>query len=196
MNTMTMEDYKISGDLLGAYERFEHTSPRWKGSWWKVVEEIHANHAFWLKHFIIDPVKRIIKRITRGRLPNFCVENRLTYKVKAEGCGAYVVQHFNQAKHSIWIKCGKADDAKARLEQHFNSDYKGEAYTGTVLAWFPCVNSNHALSMENVIRDHFERKGYPLKGKDRFPTLTEITPEDLEQLTAKHIELSKLFPPL
>ena len=193
MNVLTMEDYKATGDLLGAYKRFEETSISWKKRWWAVVEEIHSKHAFWLKHFIIDPINRVLKRITKGRLPKYSVESRLAYNVKAEGCGAYIVQHFDASKHSLWIKCGKANDAKTRLDQHFKVDYKGVAMTGTVLAWFPCTNSNHALCMENLIRDYYEKKGYTLLGNDRFTNLVEVTEEDLRILELKASELAKLF---
>lgn len=179
---MTKDEYLAQNDLLGAYQRFEGTNNRWKTYWWKAVEEIFYKSAKWAKYFLLDPVKRLLKRISR-----------LVYKVEAEGCGAYIVEHFDSNGKRLWIKCGKADDAKKRLEQHFKVDYKGKAESGTVLGWFPCKNSNHALSMENVIRDHFEAKGFALFGKDRFPTLSELTAEDVHILSKKAEILATLF---
>ena len=190
---MTRDEYLAQNDLLGAYQRFEDTNKTWKTYWWEAVEEIFHKSAEWAKYFLLDPVKRLLKRITRGRLPAFNAKSHLTYKVEAEGCGAYIVEHFDSNGKRLWIKCGKADDAKKRLEQHFKVDYKGEAESGTVLGWFPCKNANHALSMENVIRDYFETKGFALFGKDRFPTLSELTAEDVQILSQKAEILATLF---
>lgn len=192
MATMTMNDYKESADLLGAYERFEKTTKQWKSRWWAVVEEIYTKSAFWMKHFILDPIAHTIKRITRGRLPRQNEEKRLTYKCEAEGTGAYIVQHFDENGKHLWIKCGKADDVKKRLAQHFDSDYKGVAKSGVVLGWFPCKNSNHALAMEDVIRDYFESKAQVM-GHDRFPGLTELTENDFVILNKKAEMLAQIF---
>ena len=189
----TMREYELESDLLGAYERFEHTTNRWKSRWWALIETIYSKSTFWTKHYILDPIKRVLKRITKGRLPKHRTENRLIYKVEADGTGAYIVQHFDNKKKSLWIKCGKADNAKKRLEQHFNVDYSGEVKSGIVLGWFPCKNSNHALAMEDIIRDYFQTKGFSLKGKDRFTDLFEVTENDFKILNAKAEILATLF---
>lgn len=185
-------DYIFEEDFLGAYDRFINTTARWKNYWWSAVETIFNQSKFWVKHYIIDPIAKIIKRISRGRLPQI-EKDRLIYRVEAEGCGAYIVEHFDKNGNRLWIKCGKADNAKKRLKQHFDKDYKDLAETGTVLAWFSCKNSNHALSMENIVRDHFEKQGFEILGNDRFPTLTKITDKDLFELNQKAEILEKLF---
>ena len=190
---MTRNEYLAQNDLLGAYQRFEDTISRWKDYWWEAVEEIFHKSAEWAQRFLLDPVERLLRRIPRKRSPALDAEKRLTYKVEAEGCGAYIVEHFNSNGERLWIKCGKANDVKQRLVQHFKVDYKGEAESGTVLGWFSCKNSNHALSMENVIRDYFETKGFALLGKDRFPTLSELTAEDVQILSQKAEILATLF---
>lgn len=194
--TMTMNDYIKTSDLPGAYERFQNTTGAWKSRWWSVVEEIYNNCVKWAKYFAIDPINRVLKRLTRGRLPDPCtltVESQLTYNVPAEGCGAYIVQHFDNKGKSLWIKCGKADNAKVRLEQHFTKDYYKQAFSGVVLGWFSCKNSNHALTAENIIRDHFQKKGYKLMGNDRFPSLSEITAEDFAEIERKLKIVEEIF---
>lgn len=193
---MTMKDYIKTSDLPGAYERFQNTTATWKDRWWKVIEEIFATCQKWAKYYSIDPVKRVLKRLTRGRLPDpstLTVENHLVYKVEAEGTGAYLVQHFDNKGKALWIKCGKADNAKRRLEQHFTKDYYKQAFSGIVIGWFPCKNANHALTAENIIRDHFEKKGLRRLGNDRFPTLSEVTAEDFAEIERKLKIVEEIF---
>ena len=194
--TMTMKDYINASDLPGAYERFQNTTAAWKNKWWEVVETIYATCKKWAKYFSIDHAKRVLKRLTRGRLPDpvtLTVENHLVYNVPAEGCGAYIVQHFDSKGKALWIKCGKADNAKRRLEQHFTHDYYKKAFTGTVLGWFSCKNANHALTAENIIRDHFEKKGFCRLGNDRFPDLHEVTAEDFAEIERKLKIIEEIF---
>lgn len=172
----TMTEYKANNDLLGAYERYQTAGNTWKSRWWAVVEEIYYSCEEWAKRYVIDPIKHIIKRVYKSR-KNFLAEN-MRFECEAEGCGAYVVQHFNAKGELLWTKCGKADDAKARLLQHFTVDYRDEVVSGVCLKWYPCKNSNHALTVENIIRDHFEKKGCELLGNDRFAGLEVITVED------------------
>lgn len=191
-------DYYINhGDLPGAYARFQATSKSWKSRWWKVVENIFNKVSGWAKYFAIDPISRVLRRITRGRLPSVAVVvkggDRLTFNVPVEGCGAYIVQHFDEADHHLWIKCGKADDGVNRLNQHFKADYCGQAERGVVLGWYSCKNANHALTVENIIRDHFEKKGFALLGKDRFPELHEVTAEDFAELERKIKIVEEIF---
>lgn len=193
--TMSMNDYKKKNDLMGAYARYRCAGNNWKGRWWNCVEEIYNNCVAWAKYFIIDPIKRTLTKIGRGRVPNpdTLMNTRLTYEVDAEGCGAYLVHHFAKRNKHLWIKCGKADDAKKRLAQHFTNDYNGEAESGIVIGWYPCKNEDHALAMEDVIRNHFKQKGHAIKGKDRFPTLHEVTEEDFAELNRKAEILATLF---
>ena len=193
----SMDYYINRGDLPGAYERFQNTSASWKSRWWKVVEKIFEKVTGWAKYFSIDNAKRVLKRLTRGRLPSVenivKGQNRLSFNVPAEGCGAYIVEHFDKWDVPLWIKCGKADNVMNRLTQHFTNDYCGEAERGVVLAFYPCKNSNHALTVENIIRDHFEKKGFVLKGNDRFPKLREITEEDFAELERKIKIVEEIF---
>ena len=199
---MTTENYSMdyyinNGDLPGAYERFQTTSASWKSRWWNVVEKIFNKVTGWANYFVLDPINRVLKRITRGRLPS--IENvvkganRLSFNVPAEGCGAYIVKHFDKEDKMLWTKCGKADDAITRLTQHFKNDYYGRAERGVVVGWYPCKNANHALTVENIIRDHFQKKGFKLLGNDRFPTLYEITEEDFAELERKIKIVEEIF---
>jgi hypothetical protein len=193
MANLPRYEYLNNNDLLGAYGRYNETIARWKDYWWEAVETIYNSAKEWTKHFIIDSVNRILKRITRGRLPMINSQGYLEYQVEADGCGAYLVKHFDSDNKPLWIKCGKADDVQKRLIQHFKKDYRDIAQTGIVLGWFPCKNSNHALSMEDVIRNYFEQKGFELLGKDRFPKLTEISEADLNELNRRAKILAELF---
>lgn len=160
-----------------------------------MVEDIFNACTAWAKYFILDPIKRELKKLGRGRIPNpaTLINHHLAFNVPAEGCGAYLVQHFDKKEKHLWIKCGKADDAIRRLNQHFTVDYAGQAQSGAVLGWFPCKNEDHALAMEDVIRAYFKKKGFAILGKDRFPDLHEITAEDVAELNRKAEILATLF---
>lgn len=187
----TMTEYKANNDLLGAYERYQTTNGAWKTRWWNVVEEIYYSCEEWAKQYVIDPIKRTLKKIRNSY--KGLLENVMTYECEAEGCGAYVVQHFDAEGHLLWTKCGKADDAKKRFLQHFTSDYNGVAASGLCVAWYPCKNSNHALTVENIIRDHFEKRGYRLLGNDRFTDLVEINKVDWLTIRVKAAIANLLF---
>lgn len=192
---MSMNDYKENADLLGAYDRYEKTSRQWKSRWWAIVEEIYNASAEWAKKYILDPVKRTLTAIIkkRGRPAKYKAEEFLTFECEASGCGAYFVEHYD-GKGKKWSKCGKADNAHRRLKQHFTVDYKGEITRGVVKLWYPCVNSDHALTMENVMRDYFHhKKNLRLLGNDRFPDCGELTAEDVEYLNRKYALTKALF---
>lgn len=189
---MTMKSYIENDDLLGAYNRYQSTNNTWKNRWWETVESIYYSSIEWASKFIIDPVKRILTQIKQVLTPKkkkgrpSIIDKVMTFNVPAEGCGAYVVQHFNSKGESMWIKPGKADDARKRMAEHFRKDYKDtDIATGVCLAWFPCKNKNHALSVENILRDHFESKGFQLLGQDRFPDLQKITEEDWNEINRR-----------
>lgn len=192
---MSMNDYKENADLLGAYDRYEKTSRQWKNRWWAVVEEIYNASAEWAKKYILNPVKRTLTAIIkkRGRPAKYNENDFLTFECEASGCGAYFVEHYD-GKRKKWSKCGKADNAHRRLKQHFTVDYKGEITRGIVKLWYPCVNSDHALTMENVMRDYFHhKKNLRLLGNDRFPDCGELTAEDVEYLNRKYALTKALF---
>lgn len=190
----TMEMYKKNDDLLGAYAKFQTTSKTWASRWWKCVEEIYANSKKWCHYYIIDPIKRTIRQISRGRARKFFLEDVLDFNnITPTGCGAYIVSHADKFGKHLWTKCGKADDGTARLAQHFTKDYYNIASTGKLIAWYPCKNANHALTVENIIRDHFEKKGLMLLGNDRFPELVEITTEDYAELERKIKIVEEIF---
>lgn len=187
----TMTEYKANNDLLGAYERYQTAGNTWKSRWWAVVEEIYYSCEDWAKQYVIDPIKRTLKKIRNSY--KGLLENVMTYECEAEGCGAYIVQHFDANGELLWTKCGKADDAKRRFLQHFTSDYNGVAASGTCIAWYPCKNSNHALTVENIVRDHFEKRGYDLLGNDRFASLTKMSKWDKLTIKAKASVAGLLF---
>ena len=110
-----------------------------------------------------------------------------------KGCGAYLVFHYLEGK-CLWAKVGKADDGKKRLKEHFKKDYKGNIDKAVVKLWYPCDNSDIALTMENIMRDYFHhKKNFEWKKQDRFPGLDEITEEDVNYLNGKYELLKQLF---
>jgi hypothetical protein len=134
--------------------------------------------------------KRFVKRIASLFTP--FNDGRVEYRCEAKGCGAYIVQHFDHNDNFLWTKVGKADKVQKRLQEHLTKDYVGEAYRGVCLYFFPAVDEEHALCIENVLRRYF-RKNHKLLGKDRFPTLEEVTAADFEYLNAKIEKLAEVF---
>lgn len=189
---MSAKGYIRFKDIEGAYERFKQANLRWKNYWWDVVVEIYNTVKQIQREFFIDLRNRILTK-KRGRYKSLYLEDVMEFKCIAEGTGAYIVQHFDNKNNLLWTKIGKADNAQKRLEQHFTVDYKGIAKTGICLNWFPAKNSNHALSIENILRDYFQNKGYHLIGNDRFDNLYGITEQDWTEINAKLEILATLF---
>lgn len=189
---MSAKGYIRFKDIEGAYERFKKATVRWKNYWWDVVVEIYETVKQIQREFFIDLRNRVLTK-KRGRHKSLYLEDVMEFKCIAEGTGAYVVQHFDDKGKLLWTKVGKADDAQKRLAQHFTIDYKGTVKTGICLNWFPAKNSNHALSVENILRDHFENKGYHLMGNDRFDNLYSVTKQDWAEINAKLEVLATLF---
>lgn len=197
MTTMTakaipMKTYITNNDLTGAYKRFQNAKGRWKDQWWNTVETIFYGSAEWATKFILDPVARILQRIKQGFDLSGKIEG-LTENV--QGTGAYIVQHFDKDGNPLWIKVGEAQSARQRLYGHLKSgEYaKHKIDRAKVLAWYPCKSVNHALSVENLLRDHFQNKGYKLMGHDRFPGLEKLTKHDLKTLQTKIDMMETLF---
>lgn len=154
-----------------------------------LYEEFAAVRAAW--DFVEDAV-RIVKRFVKKILTVFHNDKRVEFHCEAAGCGAYLVQHFDYKNNPKWIKVGKADDVDKRLSQHLKQDYAGEVKRAVCIAFYPAVDADHALSIENVLRRYF-RKNHKLLGKDRFPTLEEVTAADFEYLNAKIEKLAEVF---
>ena len=186
------QKYIDSNDLEGAYKRFTSTNITWKNHWWSVVEKIWNSCKDWAKDFVLDPIKRILSRRETIKSKGRKTDAQVAYLCEAHGMGAYIVKHYDAENHLLWTKVGKADDVNKRLRQHLKQDYKGVAVFAQCVAFFPCKNSDHALSMENVLRHHFNTR-FGLLGHDRFPELQEITSDDLEALNQKAEILATIF---
>lgn len=194
--TCTMSGCIKDDNLEGAYSKYLSTSPNWKARWWATVETIYYGAKKWARKYIIDPIQHLLTPVKKGkgRPKTFFLEDVLDFNgIDPKGYGAYIVQHFDADGNPLWVKPGKANDGYKRLGQHFTKDYKDQAVTGILLGWYPCKNKNHALSVENVIRNHFEEKGFFLLGEDRFPDVQEVTAEDVAEIAEGVKYIAKAF---
>lgn len=83
MKKATMAQIARDKDFEQAKERYEAcTSNRWKSEWWKIITDIWATTTKWAKEYIIDPIKKEIISITKGKRHNYCYWIRL---LDAEG---------------------------------------------------------------------------------------------------------------
>lgn len=191
---MSASDYVRENDLMGAYGKYQMANARWKNHWWETVEKIYNSGREWAKQYILDPINRTLTKISKAvkeHLKNNVYIEDETQGVK--GCGAYLVFHYLEGK-CLWAKVGKADNGKKRLKEHFKKDYKGNIDKAVVKLWYPCDNSDIALTMENIMRDYFHhKKNFEWKKQDRFPGLDEITEEDVNYLNGKYELLKQLF---
>ena len=64
-NNNSMATYIVLDDFEGAVERFLQTSARWKKAWFEVCEQIYNNNKEWAKKYILNPVDRSIKKLTK-----------------------------------------------------------------------------------------------------------------------------------
>ena len=183
--SIAQQDYINRNDLNGAYKRFVSAYRNWKDHWWAVVVEIWDRCKEWAKDYVLDVLNRTLlpKLIKRGRKSIANVE----YECDAYGMGAYVVQHFDAQDNPLWIKVGKANDVHKRLNEHLTKDYRGNAKRAVCLCFYPAKSDNHALSIENVLREHFNKEHY-LLGNDRFPSLVNISADD-KQIIGKKLEI-------
>lgn len=190
--SIAQQKYIDKNDLEGAYRRFKTTYANWKDHWWAVVEEIWNTCKDWAKKFVLDPIKRVLRSRETIKCRGRKSDAQVMYECEAHGTGAYIVKHYDADNNLLWTKVGKADDVEKRLCQHLKQDYKGTAVFARCVAFYPCNNPDHALSMENLLRYHFN-KSHDLLGHDRFPDLTEVTAEDLATLDEKAKVLATLF---
>ena len=184
------QDYINHNDLKGAYARFTSAYRNWKDHWWSVVVEIWDRCKEWAKDYVLDTVKRVLlpRLVKRGRKSLANVE----YECDAYGMGAYIVQHYDAQDEPLWTKVGKANDVHKRLNEHLTKDYRGLAKRAVCLAFYPATSEDHALSIENVLRHHFNKE-YPLLGNDRFPALSRLTDEDKQIIEEKLKILATIF---
>ena len=189
----TMSMYINRNALVEAYERYKQAYWTWESRWWKIVETIYKQDKKWFYLYIIDTEKcTLVKRDTHLiREQNI---DKLSYLCEAEGCGAYIVQHFN-GNMLMWTKCGKANDVDVRLAQQINRDYAKQVTEGVCVAFFPCKSSNEALAMESIIREHYENLGYThlYRSEDRFDDLCAVSDQDIQILNEKLQVLHQLF---
>ena len=191
---MSASDYVKENDLMGAYGKYQMANARWKNHWWETVEKIYNSGREWAKQYILDPINRTLTKIGKAikeRLKNNVYIEDETQGVK--GCGAYLVFHYLD-NGLQWMKVGKTDKGMSRMYDHFKKDYKDQIDGAIIKLWYPCDNSDIALSMENVMRDYFHnKKNFELKKQDRFPDCDEITEDDVNYLNGKYQLLKQLF---
>lgn len=190
--SIAQQKYIDKNDLEGAYKRFVTTYANWKDHWWAVVEEIWNTCKDWAKRFVLDPVNRVLRSREVIKCRGRKSDAQVAYLCEAHGTGAYIVKHYDKDNNLLWTKVGKADNVEKRLREHLKKDYKGTAVFAQCVAFYPCKDPDHALSMENLLRSHFNKK-HGLLGHDRFPDLMEVTAEDLATLDEKAKVLATLF---
>ena len=190
--SIAQQKYIDKNDLEGAYHRFRTAYKNWKSHWWSVVEEIWNTCKDWATKFVLDPIKQVLLERDMVKHRGRKSDAQVAYMCEAYGTGAYIVQHYDVDNNLLWTKVGKADKVEKRLREHLNKDYKGTAVFARCIAFYSCKDSDHALSMENLLRNHFNKR-FALLGHDRFPDLTEVTAEDIETLDEKAKVLATLF---
>lgn len=190
---MSADDYVRKNDLLGAYGKYQKANNRWKDHWWETVEKIYNSGRGWAKRYILNPIARTLTKIVRTIKQLFDDDCIVDETQGVKGCGAYLVFHYLD-NDLQWMKVGKTDKGMSRMYDHFTKDYKDQIDGAIIKLWYPCDNSDIALSMENVMRDYFHnKKNFELMGKDRFPDCEEITEEDVNYLNNKYELLKQLF---
>lgn len=190
--SIAQQKYIDKNDLEGAYNRYATAYRNWKEHWWSVVEEIWKTCTEWAKKFILDPVAKVLQKREEAKCRGRKSDAQIMYECEARGMGAYIVKHYDSENNLLWTKVGKADNVVKRLREHLKKDYKGVAVFAKCVGFYSAKNSDHALSIENVLRNHFN-KNHALLGHDRFPTLEEVTAEDLTVLDEKMKVLATLF---
>ena len=64
MAKKSYNDYVNSNDIEGIYERFMNAPANWKNHWWEGVVQIFNSCKEFAKQFILDPIKRTLRKIS------------------------------------------------------------------------------------------------------------------------------------
>lgn len=106
------DEYIRDNDFEGAKARFENARSRWKNHWWDCLTEIYNTYKNWAKKYILDPVLKVVKKISQKGLA--VANNALA--------GLYLLGtcEFNPftSKKTFWVKIGKASDVLQRMRAY------------------------------------------------------------------------------
>lgn len=68
MAKLTMNDYRQRNMFEEARERYEHTTARWKNSWWQVICDIWEQAQEWREKYDLDQIARIVIEKIKGTI--------------------------------------------------------------------------------------------------------------------------------
>lgn len=165
---MTRAEIIANNNFEIAKEKFENASLRWSNYWWEACEKIYNASKEWAEKYILDPVKRIIKRIKRvlGGIDWNGFEP-FPHGVQQ----FYLIRLLNAEGENVWNKIGTTSRATyIRMKDHLkNADYRQHGVkTIQVIGLWDCKNVDAEI-IENRVRKYL-RKDYEQQfvPNDRF----------------------------
>lgn len=179
---------ELTNDIESAIYRYENTTMRYKDYWWDIVNNIFNRVREYAEYYIIDPIKKTIKKIKEF------AETLIDELNKKYEFVAYVLELKNvkrkNSPSSRYLKVGETGDIETRKEQ-LKQSYKCDVEVKKV---YKFDNEDTALSMENYMRLYFKRKnkGADFVPKDRFKE-QKLTAEDIIAFNKKADEIALLF---
>ena len=89
MASYSANDMILYNDLNGAYQKYQTANARWRNHWWETVVTIFQQSKKWAKEFILDPVKRELRRIGEKAAD---VADKIAAELRYHASGAFI--HF------------------------------------------------------------------------------------------------------
>ena len=145
-------------DLNGAYEKYIHTTNRWRSYWFETCLTIFNRSKKWLKEYVIDPVERTIRKVTEP------IKQKLQPKPTL-----YIMELRNSLGKLVYSKIGTTEREIYHRIKEIKTYYKKEDITDIkVVRTYDCGNTPPER-YESCFRRALTQK-YPdtYKKNDRF----------------------------
>jgi hypothetical protein len=192
MANLSMRDYVINNDLLGAYDRLTKTSYAWEKRWWATIIEIYNQDKKWATIYILDDEHYRLIEIDEN---NNIVKDYYSYHTQTDdiknGHCAYLIYINDFDGNNIYAKVGYSGQLSTRITR-LHREY-GSYYLIIPKLVFVFATKEAAETMENFMRGYYKSKYLDnFIKQDRFSNI-HFTNEDVEVFQEKAKEIENIF---
>lgn len=176
MAEKSMKDCLLENDLDTAFARYQSTSPRWRGKWYEVCEEIFSKCADFAQKYVINPLMRTISKIVEVKQKataktKIMVDDGIELLEKGGEQLCYLFEFYNDKNELVCSKVGTTTRTiKKRLQEELKSKTYAEmgVVRGVIKRIYNC-GQIPAEGLESYFRAKYIQ-AYPssFKKNDRF----------------------------
>lgn len=157
MAKKSYNDYVNSNDIEGIYERFMNAPANWKNHWWEGVVQIFNSCKEFAKQFILDPIKRTLRKISAAVASiGVSIQEKEDFS-KCSGEQCYLFKFYDSNGEILFSKIGTTTrNCRKRIKEEIAYYRKrGLDVAETLIEDVFCCGDTPAEAYESFMRAKF-----------------------------------------